>query len=322
MGPLATVHPEIRQRFVHPAFHEFGKSPRDFAGRRGFVSRLDSRNARRRSLACVCWTIWTVLWIGAEAVRWLGLAIEAVVENYPEYVDYNSITTQSDRGDMLYTLLDFLRLRANYDRVAWNLRPILLTHEVLVRSGRDHAAEIWRKAVAERTDDIADDCLRRLRNMNKKYGMKLPSIAERLEERFIRPLQVDRLCAMVRPAMEELRDGRPQKTFPQLEKLVGEFTKKISGAGFETPDWLADLEDEAEQVQAPLIEDDFPDPYLNLPEVHLHPGRSPPASATDGTGDVKGRVQGSGFRDSGFGTAGIFPRSHAPRGNEIVGKEQ
>ena len=140
---------------------------------------------------------------------------------------------------------------------------------MLVRSGRDHAAEIWRKAVAERTGDIAEDCLRRLRNMNKKYGMKLPSIAERLEEKFIRPLQVDRLCALVRPAMEDLRDGRSQKTFPQLEKLVGEFTKKIAGAGFETPDWLADLEDEAEQVQAPLIEDDYPDPYLNLPEIHL-----------------------------------------------------
>jgi hypothetical protein len=205
----------------------------------------------------------------AEAVRWLGVAVEAVVENYPEYVDYNSITTQSDRGDMLYTLLDFLRLRAGYDRVAWNLRPILLTHEVLVRCGRDDSAEIWRKAVAERTGDIAEDCLRRLRNMNKKYGMKLPSIAERLEEKFIRPLQVDRLCALVRPAMEELRDGRAQKTFPQLEKLVGEFTRKIAGAGFETPDWLADLEDEAEQVQAPLIEDDYPDPYLNLPEIHL-----------------------------------------------------
>ncbi len=71
----------------------------------------------------------------SEAARWLGLAIEAVVENYSEYVDYNSITTQSDRGDMLYTLLDFLRLRAGYDRVAWNLRPILLTHDVLVRAG-------------------------------------------------------------------------------------------------------------------------------------------------------------------------------------------
>ena len=65
------------------------------------------------------------------------MAIEAVVENYGEYVDYNSTTTQSDRGDMLYTLLDFLRLRASYDRVAWNLRPVVLAHEVLVRCGRD-----------------------------------------------------------------------------------------------------------------------------------------------------------------------------------------
>ena len=43
-----------------------------------------------------------------------------MVENYSEYMDYNSTTTQSDRGDMLYTLLDFLRLQASYNRVAWN----------------------------------------------------------------------------------------------------------------------------------------------------------------------------------------------------------
>lgn len=121
-----------------------------------------------------------------------------MVENYPEYVNYNSITTQSDRGEMLYTLLDFLRLRANYDRVAWNLHPIMLAGEVLMRSGSQHSAEIWRKAVAERTGDIADDCLKRLADLNKKYGMRLPSIAERLEERFVRPLQVDRLCASSR----------------------------------------------------------------------------------------------------------------------------
>ncbi len=77
-----------------------------------------------------------------EAAHWLGVTIEAVVENYGEYIDYNSITTQSDRGDMLYTLLDFLRLRANYDRLAWNLRPVMLAHQVLVRCGRDSAAEV------------------------------------------------------------------------------------------------------------------------------------------------------------------------------------
>ena len=76
-----------------------------------------------------------------EAAHWLDTAIEAVVENYGEYVDYNSITTQSDRGEMLYTLLDFLRLRANYDRMAWNLRPVAVAHETLVRCGRDGAAE-------------------------------------------------------------------------------------------------------------------------------------------------------------------------------------
>ncbi len=77
-----------------------------------------------------------------EAVRWLSVALEAVVENYAEYVDYNSTTTQSDRGDMLYTLLDYLRLRASYDRVAWNLQPVVLAHEVLVRSGHDEAADV------------------------------------------------------------------------------------------------------------------------------------------------------------------------------------
>ena len=60
------------------------------------------------------------------------MTIEAVVENYAEYVDYNSTTTQSDRGEMLYTLLDFLRLRTSYDLVAWKLQPVVLAHDVLV----------------------------------------------------------------------------------------------------------------------------------------------------------------------------------------------
>jgi hypothetical protein len=204
-----------------------------------------------------------------QAVDWLGAVVEAVVENYSEYIDYNSITTQSDHGEMLYTFLDFLRLRAHYDRVAWNLRPVLLTHEVLVRCDRRQTAETWRKAVADRTRKTADDALRRLRNLSRKYGMKLPSIAERLEERFVKPLLVDRLRALVPDAMEEVRDDRSPDAFPQLEKLVDELTRKVSGAGFELPEWLAALQDEVQQVISPIIEDDFPDPYLDLPQVRL-----------------------------------------------------
>ena len=47
-----------------------------------------------------------------EAAKWLSLALEAVVENYREYRDYNTTTTHSDHGELLYTLIDFLRLRA------------------------------------------------------------------------------------------------------------------------------------------------------------------------------------------------------------------
>jgi hypothetical protein len=203
------------------------------------------------------------------AALMLTVIIEAVIENYGEYVDYNSITTQSDRGDMLYTLLDFLRLRANYDRVAWNLRPVLLIHEVLVRDGKDRVAESWRHAVAERTAEVARSCLREYQKLCKKYGMRLPSIAERLDEQFTKPLMVDQLVALVKPAMDEIRENRPPATFPHLEKLVEHFTRKIAGAGYETPEWLAAMEDEAAQVQSPIIEEENPDPYITLPEVRL-----------------------------------------------------
>ena len=131
-----------------------------------------------------------------DAAHWLGVAIEAVLENYGEYMDYNSITTQSDHGEMLYMLLDFLRLRASYDRLAWKLRPMMLVHQVLVRCGRDGAAEIWRQAIAQQTAPVAAEHLKRFERLCKKYGMRLPSIAERLAERFVRPLEIDRLVRL------------------------------------------------------------------------------------------------------------------------------
>ncbi len=205
-----------------------------------------------------------------EASHWLGVAIEAVAQNYGQYVDYNSITTQSDRGNMLYTLMDFLRLRAHYDRLAWNLRPVILAHHVLVNHGREGAAEIWRSAVAERTSPIAEDHLKRFNRLCKKYGMRLPSIAEHLGERFIRPLEVDQLCALLRPAVDEIRNGKLAGSCKELEAHIARFTEDTPGAGFELPSWLEALEREMERVQWQADEgDDVLDPLFQLPEVHL-----------------------------------------------------
>ncbi|MCA9267777.1 MAG: hypothetical protein KDA41_04875, partial [Planctomycetales bacterium] len=43
-----------------------------------------------------------------RVVKLLSLILEAISENYAEYRDYNATTTQSDRGELLYMLLDFL----------------------------------------------------------------------------------------------------------------------------------------------------------------------------------------------------------------------
>ncbi len=203
-----------------------------------------------------------------EASHWLGIAIEAVAQNYGQYVDYNSITTQSDRGNMLYTLLDFLRLRAHYDRLAWNLRPVILAHQVLVRQGREGAAKIWRGAVSQRTSPIADEHLRRFNRLCKKYGMRLPSIAERLSERFVRPLEIDQLCALLRPAIDEIRAGAAAAACKELEQYIDRFTQEPPGAGFELPSWLEALERELERIQW-QAEDDGDDPLVQLPEIHL-----------------------------------------------------
>ncbi len=205
-----------------------------------------------------------------HAVRHLSVAMEAVVENYPEYIDYNSTTTQSDRGELLYTLLDFLRLRTAYDRVAWNLRPVVLTHDVMLRCGHHQAAEIWREAVAQRTGDIAEEHLKRLARLNRKYGMRLSSIADRLGERFVRPLAIDRLRALVRPAIKQLSDGLESEAFRRLEAGIAEFTEELSGAGFDVPAWLEALEDEVDQVNAGTNDEDQAlDSHLHIPQVRL-----------------------------------------------------
>lgn len=190
-------------------------------------------------------------WPRSDAVEMLSIAIETVVENYRAYRDYNTTTTQSDHGELLYTFVDFLRQKAAYDRVAWNLKPVVWAHEILVRHGREAAAEMWRQAFAERTSEAADLHQQRLAALAADYGMQLPTIADRLSERFIRPLVIDRLRAMVEPSMNgELRQR--QAAFSALEQEIAELVSEPHGAGLDVPDWLSALEEEVTEARSRL----------------------------------------------------------------------
>jgi hypothetical protein len=188
-------------------------------------------------------------WPRDEAVEQLTLALEAVVENYRVYRDYNTTTTQSDHGELLYMLIDFLRLRATYDRVAWNLKPVIWAHEILIRHRRLLAAEIWCQAFAERTTDAADAHLARLERLSQQYGMRLATIADRIGERFVRPLLIDRVRALVEPALTAEGAAR-QEAFDALEREIASLANEPSGAGLDLPDWLAAMEDEVTSARS------------------------------------------------------------------------
>ncbi len=189
-----------------------------------------------------------------QTIDTLQLIIEAVVENYVEYRDYNSSTTQSDRGELLFAFLDMLRVRVDYDRVAWNLTPLVLTHEVLVRQRRGGAAEIWRDEMFQRTSEMADGLAERLVALQQQYGMRLSTVADRIGERFVKPLLIDRICALVEPAMEDARQRRASTAFDELEEQLTELTAEPTGVGLDVPPWLETLEDEVERSQRTMFE--------------------------------------------------------------------
>ena len=187
-----------------------------------------------------------------QVVSHLTLILEAVVENFNEYRDYNATTTQSDQGELLYIFLDFLRLRSRYDRVCWNLKPIVWGHEMLVRSGQGNVARMWRRSLTERVGPEADKFQQRLQKLQTKYSVKMDTVARRLEERFISPMQIDRLRAIVGRAMEDPTSPSCQRTFEKLRNETQAFCHNTHAVGFDLPNWLAALENEVQRHLLPL----------------------------------------------------------------------
>lgn len=185
-----------------------------------------------------------------EAQRWLAVVFEAIIDHFAEYKDYNSTTTQSDRGEMLYMLLDFLRLRVRYDRVCWNLKPVFWAHEVLVHSGCQVSAQQWRRALAERVARESDQYLEKLSRLQEQYAMKMPTVADRLNERFVKPMTIDRMRALIRPAMRQLRasDKEESRAFDLLVQESHLMMREPTGVGLDVPAWLLMLEEEVDRV--------------------------------------------------------------------------
>jgi hypothetical protein len=56
----------------------------------------------------------------------------------------------------------------------WNMKPVVLAHEILVRNGMEEAAKQWRTALAERISDEADRYLERLKRLQRSTACGWP----------------------------------------------------------------------------------------------------------------------------------------------------
>jgi len=187
----------------------------------------------------------------ASAVQNLEIVLHTIAEHYEEYRDYNTTTTWSDYGENLYVLLDFLRLKAKYERYSWRMRPLVLAHEALCRKGLPEVAEKWERSIADFSRPLATELMEKLAEKEAEHAVRLRTVRDRIEEKFLRPLALDRLCALVEPASAEARRGTSEEG-PEFHRLI-EHLKPLadnpSGVGLDVPQWLRKLRDEVDRVR-------------------------------------------------------------------------
>jgi hypothetical protein len=192
------------------------------------------------------------------AVARLRLVLESVAENHAEYRDWNSTTTQSDRGEFLHIFLDYLRIKAEHDRIAWTLRPVNMAHRVLARRQATDAAAAWRQRMAAETHDTAAALVERLIGLEAHWGVRLASVSDRVRRPFTAALEQDELEALVDPAVRELTAQASTGAGMRLESRAESCLGVASGSGVEVPEWLdrlgAAVDRGLEQVEAGVFD--------------------------------------------------------------------
>lgn len=192
---------------------------------------------------------------GLDVVHLLECILEILVEYYDDYKEYNNTSPQSDYGDKLYVLLDFLRVKAGHDRHRWQLRPLHWTHEILVANQRSGAARLWQQRGSLLTQSLSTKDLEELERLENTHALRLPSISEKVREKFENSMEVDRLCALVEPAMAEEDRVEAARHFAELRRQVDSRSANPSGAGIDLPYWLSHLEHEVARVRTMQSED-------------------------------------------------------------------
>ncbi len=187
-----------------------------------------------------------------HVVHVLELIYTTVVDKFDRFLEYNTTTTQSDYGEKFFFLLDFLRVEADYDRDAWNFTPLNLTHQVLCQWNLSEVIGAWERSFEKRARESATGHLRRLHAAERKYGMRLPAVSDRLNEHFTKPLAVNRMLALLPQVVADAQAQRAESpAFTLLRQEIDAYLASSTGSGIELPAWMQNLEKEVVRLNFP-----------------------------------------------------------------------
>ncbi|MEX1232135.1 MAG: hypothetical protein WEB58_17960 [Planctomycetaceae bacterium] len=202
----------------------------------------------------------------------LSLIYDIIVDKFDRFLEYNTTTTQSDYGEMLYTFLDMLRLEAKYDRDAWSLMPGILCHEVFIRVARPSVISTWERMFEAQSRPLAERHLSELRHLERKYGMRLPSVGDHIQERFVKTLAVNRILALAPQVLADAKEGHGRSEhIKALQQEVTEYLNDTAGSSVDLPPWLRQLEHAVQQAEDILSLEIFGgDRDILLPPINVN----------------------------------------------------
>jgi hypothetical protein len=76
----------------------------------------------------------------------------------------------------------------------------------------------------------------------------MTSVAQRIAERFLLPMTIDRMMALVKPAVEQAGQQDSMHAFEILEEETELLMREPAGVGIDGPEWLVALEQEVGQI--------------------------------------------------------------------------
>src|SRR5205814_2134643 len=114
----------------------------------------------------------------ADALFKIANEFQNLWHQHSQSLRLSVLETVSDDGENIHILLDLLRLKVRYDRIAWRMRPLALAHEALCESGYDDLAARWRSRIAEKTVELSDELLKELNERETRYGVKLRTVRD------------------------------------------------------------------------------------------------------------------------------------------------